>query len=194
MHLVGFIIRIYHDARSSECQKKETLSLPGIEPQFLGYLDRSVVSIWIRLACVVSNNKLKRKQRKRLWLGATAVYYLTDRRMTIKLSTCNRSSGRDWNSGLRNHVAEVLRILSPCAVSFTRKATRHVKLLVREWVPSRNGVNKDEDDGEMVFRYWRTLTWQWRTNSNHFGSYTNNTIEWVRFNIVRPVTTQAHLV
>jgi len=25
VHLVGFIIRIYHDARSSECEKKNSL-------------------------------------------------------------------------------------------------------------------------------------------------------------------------
>jgi len=38
------------------------------------------------------------------------------------------------------------------------------------------------------------LTWQLRTNSNHFGSYTNNRIQWVRFNMDRPVITQAYLV
>ena len=178
MQLVGFIIRIYHDARSSECQipwrpltrkfvgahrqsrrfgeEKEILSLPWIEPQFLVHLDRSVVS---RLAYVASNNELKRKQKEAVVAWSYCGLLLNWlRKTTIKLSTCDRSSGRGWNSDLPNHGAGALHILSPWAVSFTMKAMRHGKLLVREWVLWRNGANKDVDDGEMAFRYWRTLT------------------------------------
>ena len=32
MHLVGFIIRIYHDARSSECQMFFTFFIPALPP------------------------------------------------------------------------------------------------------------------------------------------------------------------
>ena len=35
MHLVGFIIRIYHDARSSECKKKKKLISSDLKHQFL---------------------------------------------------------------------------------------------------------------------------------------------------------------
>jgi hypothetical protein len=35
MHLIGFIIRIYHDARSSECQILKRVTLSVLEYKFM---------------------------------------------------------------------------------------------------------------------------------------------------------------
>jgi hypothetical protein len=53
VHLVGFIIRVFHDARSSECQKKKKkISKVGREdPQILDVIIQNYV---IMEACIYS--------------------------------------------------------------------------------------------------------------------------------------------
>ena len=65
MHLVGLIIRIYHDARSSECKKKtkKIFAYPnkcGTGNQFLIILETVIIREILYLAqsmCIVYNKR-----------------------------------------------------------------------------------------------------------------------------------------
>ena len=47
MNLVGFIIKIYHDARSTERQSLSTISLMGIMQDFSESNETKLKSFWI---------------------------------------------------------------------------------------------------------------------------------------------------
>jgi len=77
VHLVGFIIRIYHDARSSECQKKHVEFYSKNKFEKLVYLVGFIIRIYHDARsseCQFHAGSLPRKFKYILYVKNTAMF------------------------------------------------------------------------------------------------------------------------